>query len=80
MKALCNQKNNSWLVYRILLVHYRNLLTSETSWKTVKSGEIVPLSCRTMFLESVLMEEFGKSFSMWTESPFLLYQIILVSC
>ena len=46
----------------------------------VKSGEIVPLSCQTMFLETVLKEEFGKSFSMWTESPSLLYQIILVSC
>ena len=36
----------------------------------MKSGEIVPLSCQTMFLETVLKEEFGKSFSMWTE-PFL---------
>ena len=36
----------------------------------MKSGEIVPLSCQTMFLETFLKEEFGKSFSMWTE-PFL---------
>ena len=38
-------------------------------------GEIVPLSCQT-----VLKEEFGMSFSMWMESPFLLYQITLLSC
>ena len=37
----------------------------------MKSGEIVPLSCQKMFLETVLKEEFGKSFSMWTE-PFLV--------
>ena len=36
----------------------------------MKSGEIVPLSCQTMFLGTVLKKEFGKSFSMWTE-PFL---------
>ena len=63
-----------------LLIHYKTLLTSQTSWKTMKSGEIVPPSCQTMFLETVLKEEFGKSFSMWMESPFLLYQITLLSC
>ena len=58
----------------------QDLMTSQTSWKTVKSGEIIPTSCQTMFLETVLKEEFGKSFSMCMESPFLLYQITLLSC